>query len=40
MTDPIEHVIVLMMENCSFDRMLGRLPGVRRGGPYKAANEP
>jgi phospholipase C len=28
MTDPVEHVIVLMMENCSFDRMLGMLPGV------------
>jgi len=25
---PIEHVIVLMMENRSFDHMLGRLPGV------------
>jgi phospholipase C len=26
--DPIRHVIVLMMENASFDRMLGTLPGV------------
>jgi phospholipase C len=26
--DPIRHVIVLMMENASFDRMLGTVPGV------------
>src|ERR1700733_7190809 len=28
MADPIEHVVVLMMENSSFDRMLGAIPGV------------
>ncbi len=28
MADPIEHVVVLMMENNSFDRMLGSIPGV------------
>jgi phospholipase C len=27
-TDPIEHVIVLMLENQSFDRMIGLVPGV------------
>ena len=28
MADQIEHIIVLMMENSSFDRMLGGIPGV------------
>jgi phospholipase C len=28
MPDPIEHIVVLMMENNSFDRMLGAIPGV------------
>src|SRR5580698_10219743 len=28
MADPIEHIVVLMMENSSFDRMLGAIPGV------------
>lgn len=28
MSDPIEHVVVLMLENRSFDQMLGCLPGV------------
>jgi len=23
--DPIEHVVLLMLENCSYDRMLGAL---------------
>jgi phospholipase C len=26
--DPIEHIVVLMLENNSFDRMLGTIPGV------------
>jgi phospholipase C len=26
--DPIEHVVVLMLENQSFDRMVGLIPGV------------
>lgn len=28
MSDPIEHVVVLMLENRSFDQMLGCVPGV------------
>ena len=40
MTDPIEHVIVLMMENCSFDRMLGRLPGVHGVDPTRPRTNP
>lgn len=40
MTDPIEHVIVLMMENCSFDRMLGRLPGVDGVDPTRPRTNP
>jgi phospholipase C len=27
-SDPIEHIVVLMLENNSFDRMLGTIPGV------------
>src|SRR5580698_6997655 len=30
--DPIEHVIVLMLENASFDRMAGALSGAMPGG--------
>jgi phospholipase C len=40
MADPIEHVIVLMMENCSFDRMLGRLPGVDGVDPATRRTNP
>ncbi len=38
--DPIEHVIVLMLENSSFDRMLGRLPGVDGVDPSNARTNP
>ncbi|WP_158623651.1 phospholipase C [Corallococcus llansteffanensis] len=31
MADPIEHVVVLMLENRSFDQMLGALQGIRPG---------
>jgi phospholipase C len=40
MPDPIEHVIVLMFENCSFDRMLGLLPGVEGVDPKRALTNP
>jgi len=40
MADPIEHVIVLMMENCSFDRMLGLLPGVEGVDPASPQTNP
>jgi phospholipase C len=40
MADPIEHVIVLMMENCSFDRMLGMLPGVDGVAPGNPQTNP
>jgi phospholipase C len=40
-SSPIEHVVVLMLENRSFDHMLGRLPGVNgvlaRGGKVNPA---
>src|SRR3954467_9063865 len=42
MTPPIEHVVVLVLENRSFDHMLGFLDhpdpafdGLLRGGPYR-----
>lgn len=40
MSDPIEHVIVLMLENCSFDRMLGLLPGVDGVDPKNPLTNP
>ena len=38
--DPIRHVIVLMMENASFDRMLGTLPGVDGVDPAHLKSNP
>lgn len=32
--DPIEHVVVLMLENRSFDQMLGDVPGVDGVAPH------
>jgi phospholipase C len=40
MPDPIEHVIVLMLENSSFDRMLGALPGIDGIVPSKLEENP
>ena len=36
----IEHVIVLMMENASFDRMVGAVPGVEGVDPAKPRTNP
>ena len=33
--DSIDHVVVLMLENSSFDRMLGAVPGVDGVDPTK-----
>jgi phospholipase C len=38
--DPIEHVIVLMLENASFDRMLGAMPGVDGVDPAHPQSNP
>jgi phospholipase C len=40
MADPIEHVVVLMMENSSFDRMLGAIPGVDGVDPANPETNP
>ena len=47
MADPIEHVVVLMLENNSFDRMLGcinaiypSLEGVNASNPFKNPDYP
>jgi len=47
MADPIEHVVVLMLENNSFDRMLGCMNAVypslevcRRSGPFTNPDYP
>jgi phospholipase C len=40
MPDQIEHVIVLMLENNSFDRMLGSLPGVDGINPARLNSNP
>jgi phospholipase C len=40
MTDRIEHVVVLMMENSSFDRMLGIIPGVDGIDPANLKTNP
>jgi len=40
MPDPIEHVVVLMLENNSFDRMLGLLPGVNGVEPGNPQSNP
>ena len=40
MTDPIEHIVVLMMENSSFDRMLGAIPGVDGVNPANPETNP
>src|SRR5688572_9100469 len=37
MPDPIRHVILLMMENRSFDHMLGALPHLRGADPNRPA---
>lgn len=38
--DPIRHVVVLMLENASFDRMLGLLPGVDGVDPQNPRTNP
>jgi phospholipase C len=38
--DSIDHVVVLMLENSSFDRMLGAVPGVDGVDPTKARSNP
>ncbi|MGA3130690.1 MAG: alkaline phosphatase family protein [Terracidiphilus sp.] len=38
--DPIRHVIVLMLENASFDRMLGLLPGIDGVDPAHPRTNP
>lgn len=40
MPDPIEHIVVLMMENNSFDRMLGAIPGVDGVNPAHLETNP
>jgi phospholipase C len=40
MADPIEHVVVLMLENSSFDRMLGSIPGVDGIDPQHLKTNP
>ncbi len=40
MRDPVEHIVVLMLENNSFDRMLGSLPGVEGVDPANLKTNP
>jgi phospholipase C len=38
--DPIEHVVVLMLENQSFDRLVGLTPGVNGVNPDALRSNP
>src|SRR5579863_3164431 len=40
MSDPIEHVVVLMQENQSFDRLVGLRPGVDGVDPIHPRSNP